>query len=329
MPRADARPCDVDLLALAETILAVCRDLCRPPPSVAGGRVDTHLENFGTWIDGEGRIVWRHQRLGDGIVGTEHALDQHRHGRALRQPAQRAPRRGVPRHMPLKAVCTTLFDGYREGLDKPLAIVLDRNHVWLRTRFVARRRRSARHSGSQDREAARRRSAARRKPEQPAAPALALFDQGAAGAGHRRSLIGRQHELAPAACGAALRWLGYGLWRMQPVGVAGDDTRRWCRPAAVRAHGGPAPAAQRDRGRAMPTVAPDPWYVGEGDLLVRRLVAEQPQDRRRAAAATYARLLQPELLRGHGPADLAVGASRHAQTAAYALRAAMTTRKQR
>ena len=40
----------------AETILEVCPDLANAPAVLAVG--DTHLENFGTWHDGEGRLVW-------------------------------------------------------------------------------------------------------------------------------------------------------------------------------------------------------------------------------------------------------------------------------
>jgi uncharacterized protein (DUF2252 family) len=40
----------------AETILNVCPDLANAPPVLAVG--DIHLENFGTWRDQEGRLIW-------------------------------------------------------------------------------------------------------------------------------------------------------------------------------------------------------------------------------------------------------------------------------
>ena len=40
----------------AEAILDVCPNLANAPPVLAVG--DIHLENFGTWTDREGRIVW-------------------------------------------------------------------------------------------------------------------------------------------------------------------------------------------------------------------------------------------------------------------------------
>src|SRR5262249_16430006 len=40
----------------AETILDVCPDLAQAPTVLAVG--DIHLENFGTWRDDDGRLVW-------------------------------------------------------------------------------------------------------------------------------------------------------------------------------------------------------------------------------------------------------------------------------
>ena len=40
----------------AEKILEVCPDLATAPPVLGVG--DIHLENFGTWRDQEGRVVW-------------------------------------------------------------------------------------------------------------------------------------------------------------------------------------------------------------------------------------------------------------------------------
>src|SRR5262245_20684828 len=40
----------------AQTILDICPDLAAAPPVLAVG--DIHLENFGTWRDNDGRLVW-------------------------------------------------------------------------------------------------------------------------------------------------------------------------------------------------------------------------------------------------------------------------------
>src|SRR6202011_1379345 len=40
----------------AQEILNICPELAEAPPVVAVG--DIHIENFGTWRDNEGRLVW-------------------------------------------------------------------------------------------------------------------------------------------------------------------------------------------------------------------------------------------------------------------------------
>ena len=40
----------------AETILEICPDAASAPQVLAVG--DIHLENFGTWRDADGRLVW-------------------------------------------------------------------------------------------------------------------------------------------------------------------------------------------------------------------------------------------------------------------------------
>src|ERR1700712_293865 len=50
----------------AETILDICPDLSGAPDVLAIG--DTHLENFGTWRDIEGRLVWGNNDFDDAAV---------------------------------------------------------------------------------------------------------------------------------------------------------------------------------------------------------------------------------------------------------------------
>ncbi|MEJ0078689.1 MAG: DUF2252 family protein [Alphaproteobacteria bacterium] len=45
----------------AETIFKICPDLKRAPHVLAVG--DLHVENYGTWRDAEGRLVWGRERL--------------------------------------------------------------------------------------------------------------------------------------------------------------------------------------------------------------------------------------------------------------------------
>src|SRR2546423_4043912 len=40
----------------AKRVEGICTDLAKTPPVLSVG--DTHVENFGTWRDAEGRLVW-------------------------------------------------------------------------------------------------------------------------------------------------------------------------------------------------------------------------------------------------------------------------------
>src|SRR5215207_5414917 len=50
----------------AETILDICPELKDAPAVLAVG--DIHLENFGGWRDGEGRLVWGVNDFDEGAV---------------------------------------------------------------------------------------------------------------------------------------------------------------------------------------------------------------------------------------------------------------------
>ena len=54
--RARSSSCARTYWRWAETILEVCPDLADATPVLAVG--DIHLENFGTWRDADGRLVW-------------------------------------------------------------------------------------------------------------------------------------------------------------------------------------------------------------------------------------------------------------------------------
>lgn len=110
----------------AETILAVCPDLAAAPATLAVG--DIHLENFGTWRDQEGRLIWGVNDY-DEAAEMPYILD-------LVRLATSAVLASSANRLSLKAICASVFDGYERGIDTPEALVLDRQHMWLRTRFV-------------------------------------------------------------------------------------------------------------------------------------------------------------------------------------------------
>ena len=110
----------------AEAILEVCPDLADAPAVLAVG--DTHLENFGTWTDNEGRIVWGANDY-DECAEMPYIVD-------LIRLAASAALATTPAQISLKAICSNLLSGYEHGIEAPEAFVLDRNHLWLRKRFV-------------------------------------------------------------------------------------------------------------------------------------------------------------------------------------------------
>jgi hypothetical protein len=103
----------------------VCPDLARTPRVLAVG--DLHVENFGTWRDQEGRLVW-------GVNDFDEAYPM--------AYANDLVRLAVSAHLAISAnhlalaheeACAALVAGYREGLEsggKPF--VLEESNKWLR-----------------------------------------------------------------------------------------------------------------------------------------------------------------------------------------------------
>ena len=260
----------------AETILEVCPDLAKAPAVLAVG--DIHLENFGTWRDAEGRLIWGVNDY-DEAAEMPYLLD-------LVRLAASAMLATSKQQIALKAICANILQGYDHGLETPEAFVLDRQHMWLRTRFVVGE--AERAMFWQKIENQYHDVLAKKKAEQPPARWLkllssALPDPSIALAFWRRTAgtgsLGRP------------RWLGYGIWRGGPLLREGKALvpSGW-----TRAHGGGTRLRLNDIALGNYR-APDPWYGASGNLLVRRLSPNNRkinvEDRRDAA-----RLLHPDLL---------------------------------
>lgn len=110
----------------AETILDICKGLENAPEVLAIG--DTHLENFGTWRDAEGRLVWGVNDFDD-AAAMPYALDLVR----LAASALLSRRNGEPSS---RDIAGWILAGYRKGLDAPSPVVLDRDHEELRNQLV-------------------------------------------------------------------------------------------------------------------------------------------------------------------------------------------------
>ena len=110
----------------AETVLETCPELAGAVPALAVG--DMHLENFGTWRDVDGRLVWGVNDF-DEAAEMPFALDLLR----LATSALVEGKRGVTQ---VEDDCTAILKGYRDGLTSPQPLVLDRDWDWLRKLVV-------------------------------------------------------------------------------------------------------------------------------------------------------------------------------------------------
>jgi hypothetical protein len=104
---------------------AVCADLAKAPRVLAVG--DLHVENFGTWRDAEGRLVWGINDFDEACV-LPYTNDLVR----LAVSALLAVR---ARHLAVKgkAACAAILEGYRKSLAKHgRPFVLEEQNDWLR-----------------------------------------------------------------------------------------------------------------------------------------------------------------------------------------------------
>jgi hypothetical protein len=103
----------------------VCKDLAQAPEVLAVG--DLHVENFGTWRDIEGRLIWGVNDF-DEAWPMAYTIDLVR----LAASAHLAVEAGK---LPLKKedICGTMLEGYRTSLkEEGCAFVLGERHSWLR-----------------------------------------------------------------------------------------------------------------------------------------------------------------------------------------------------
>jgi len=103
----------------------VLPDLARAPRVLGVG--DLHVENFGTWRDREGRLIWGVNDF-DEAYPLAYTVD-------LVRLATSAHLAIAGNHLSVKSedACSSLLAGYREGLEsggKPF--VLEEDHKWLR-----------------------------------------------------------------------------------------------------------------------------------------------------------------------------------------------------
>ena len=105
----------------ANKIEFICRELAETPSILSVG--DLHVENYGTWRDAEGRLVWGVNDF-DEAAEIPFAYDLTRLATSVRL----APRSLKKDHNFLDAI----LEGYRDGLQHPRPILLDEEETWMR-----------------------------------------------------------------------------------------------------------------------------------------------------------------------------------------------------
>lgn len=103
----------------------VCPELAKAPHVLAVG--DLHVENFGTWRDAEGRLIWGVNDF-DEAAQLAYTVDLVRLGVS----AMLAIRQG---HLSIGGsdACTAILDGYNQSLlEGGRPYVLEEDHAWLR-----------------------------------------------------------------------------------------------------------------------------------------------------------------------------------------------------
>ena len=228
----------------AETALVICPELATAPALLAVG--DIHLENFGTWRDIDGRLIWGVNDF-DEAAEMPYALDLLR----LATSALVAEAR-----LAAEDACAAILAGYRQGLDNPMPVVLERDRAWLRELVVVPEKERAKFWKKIEAATLEPAPERYRKVLAEAMPEPSLEVKTArrvAGAGS----LGRP------------RWVGrLDNWRGGPVV---REAKALLVSSWYRVHG---PGTGKISCAAMAGArhrAPDPWYAVRDDIVVRRL----------------------------------------------------------
>ena len=229
----------------AETVLEICADLGGASKVLAVG--DIHLENFGTWRDVEGRLVWGVNDF-DEAADMPFALD-------LVRLATSALVADTARPVSAKDASTAILTGYRNGLIKPQPLILDRDWAWLRSLVVV-----------SDKERAKFWKKIEAAPQEPAPE---RYQKALLSAMPDRSVvITTARRVAGAGSLGRPRWAGRADWRGGPVVREAKAVllSSWYQAHSPRTTTIHCMDIANARHRA-----PDPWYDIKDGLVVRRI----------------------------------------------------------
>ncbi len=250
----------------AETVLDVCPEAASAPKVLAVG--DIHFENFGTWRDADGRLVWGVNDF-DEAAEMPYALDLIR----LATSAMLAGNSAAP----AGNVCTAILRGYRKGVAAPRPIVLDRDRAWLLKQIAV---------SDKKRDKFWKKIDASTWTKAPTAYRAAL----AAAMPARRVAFKTARRSAGVGSLGRPRWIGVAEWRGAPVV---REAKAVLPSSWLRARGESSTRVRCGEIANGRYRAPDPWYHLSKTVVVRRL---SPNNRKIEADADPAALLSGEML---------------------------------
>jgi hypothetical protein len=256
----------------AETALAVCPAAANAPSVLGVG--DIHLENFGTWRDAEGRLAWGINDF-DEAADMPYVLDLIR---LATSAILAAPQSGAAAAI----VCRAILRGYRNGLEAPQPLILDRDFAWLRKLVAVPEKQRAKFWAKIEAKA--------EQAQDDAIPARYRKALAAAMPERRLKLTTTRRTAGSGSLGRP-RWLGIAEWRGASVV---REAKALLPPSWGRAGGGGGSirCAEIAGGRYR---AIDPWFRIDGSIAVRRL---SPNNRK--IEADDATLLSPRMLEAMG-----------------------------
>jgi len=267
----------------AETVLEICPDLADATCVLAVG--DIHLENYGTWRDVDGRLVWGVNDF-DEAAEMPFALDLVRLATSALLAVQTDP---------VDAICAAILTGYRDGLTKPRPFVLDRDYAWLRALVVVSENERAKFW--------------KKIETAPPEPAPARYQNALMSAMPEPSTVmTTARRVAGAGSLGRPRWTGRADWRggcvmREAKAVLVSSWYRTHSPHSTNIHCAEI-ASARYR-------APDPWYAVKDGIVVRRI---SPNNRKIEADDQAFSQLTGEMLRAMGQelANVHLGSADHA-----------------
>jgi len=256
----------------AEVIFDVCPELREAPRALAVG--DIHLENFGTWRDVEGRLVWGVNDF-DEAAEMPYVIDLVRLATSAALAGSDAAVDGI---------CACIRSGYIDAFENPRPFVLDQENRWLRELV-----------GVSEAERARfwKKIASDRKKSRERPPARYVKTLMAAMPGNISRTTFSPRTAGTGSLGRP-RWVACGEWK---GGLVLREAKAlvpsaWERPLrrGVRS----LRAAELSQGRYR---ASDPWYRITRNVVVRRL---SPNNRKIEVDDDRRQLLDKRMLAAMG-----------------------------